>query len=70
MTDRPGGAGKPDREYEQLKEMRRNLDKFKELQAITAEVDRAYYVALTEQGFSAEQALEILKATKRKPSND
>ncbi|URA06779.1 hypothetical protein QAY89_gp14 [Xanthomonas phage Langgrundblatt1] len=43
--------------------MRRNLDNFIAHAKLTAAVKRAYFDALVKEGFTAEQALELTKAS-------
>lgn len=54
---------KPDEFAAAIEGMRRNLDNFVEHAKLTAAIKRAYFDALVKEGFTAEQALELTKAS-------
>ena len=54
---------KPDEFAAAIEGMRRNLDNFIEHAKFTAAIKRAYFDALVKEGFTAEQALELTKAS-------
>ncbi|URA06848.1 hypothetical protein QAY90_gp17 [Xanthomonas phage Langgrundblatt2] len=54
---------KPDEFAAAIEGLRRNLDNFVEHAKLVAAIKRAYFDALVKEGFTAEQALELTKAS-------
>ena len=55
------GGGMPDEMRDELRKLQANIQTVLESQAIVAQITRAKYDALTAQGFTQEQALELCK---------
>lgn len=55
------GGGKPDKMRDEIRKLQSNLDIILEAQNIVAQITRAKYVSLIEQGFTQAQALELCK---------
>lgn len=55
------GGGKPDDFKQAIRDFREELDDQKEFQSLIAQVQRAKYQALIQQGFTKSEALELSK---------
>lgn len=55
------GGGIPDKQQDEIRRLKANLDNILESQAILAQITRSKYDALIAQGFTPAQALELCK---------